>query len=65
MFWWLLVDKYNAILQVKQETENRLKWRDMVLYCLAQKEVDDVARGCMTGESKEIVIGVETTLSKT
>ena len=31
-----LVDKYNAILQVKQETENRLKWRDVVLYCLAQ-----------------------------
>lgn len=31
-----LVDKYNAILQVRQETENRLKWRDVVLYCLAQ-----------------------------
>lgn len=31
-----LVDKYNAILQVKQETENRLKRRDVVLYCLAQ-----------------------------
>ncbi len=31
-----LVDKYNAILQVKQETENRLKRRDVELYCLAQ-----------------------------
>ncbi len=50
-----LVNKYNAVLQAKQDTDyettNRLKWRDIVLYCLAQSlyKVSEVFKRVIDG----------------